>query len=530
MAAKKGLELLYNLLLKDAVMTSGPRSGILSIGPDTRKFAQKKFEAFVEGAKRQGVDLDKYTEQELKYIIELNKPKSPKVIPADSPEGKGITEALFGKKGEVIKADFGEPFAEQAKKFKGPVQTTEDMGELGKVNVDIDYSASLDKPEFFGADAKNMFGEPVKTGSEYFKDMKQFHLNQINRKKKEMVPPTHPNYKLLKKSLQDQEDSLVAAQITEELGGNQNMYDFLRSKQISDPNAKPLKKSDYVKTDDPVIKKDKSKVDEIMDDMKEIEDPEDMATGGRVGFKDGMSRRKFLQIMGGLGSIPILGKFVKFGKAAKSVKAVPIVKTPPVEGKPAWFDSLVNKVIKEGDDMTKQFATKDREIVHATKIDEDAYVRVHQDLDTGTVRVDIDDATTNVMGDQGDAIVSLEFKPGLADETTKGKPPDTFTASENDYRNYADGPDDYVTETVENVVTDTKDLTADLTKVKLYAKGQKKPTINEMMIQKKRKKLLDQAEKEPSQYAADRGPDYDPDYYGDDYDYASGGIAGMLGE
>ena len=40
MAAKKGLELLYNLLLKDAVKTSGPRSGILSIGPDTRKYAQ----------------------------------------------------------------------------------------------------------------------------------------------------------------------------------------------------------------------------------------------------------------------------------------------------------------------------------------------------------------------------------------------------------------------------------------------------------------------------------------------------------
>jgi len=330
MAAKKGLELLYNLLLKDAIKTSGPRSGILSIGPDTRKFAQKRFEAFVEGALRQGVDLDKYTEQELRYIIELNKkPKSPNVIPADSPKGKGITEALFGKKGEVIKADFGEPFAEQAKKFKGPVQKTEDMGKLGKVNVDIDYSASLDKPEFFGADAKNMFGEPVKTGSEYFKDMKQFHLNQINRKKKEMVPPTHSNYKTLKKSLQDQEDSLVAAQIAEELGGNQNMYDFLRTKQISDPNAKPLKKSDYVK----------------------IDDPEDMATGGRAGFKDGMSRRKFLQIMGGLGSMPILGKFLKFGKAAKVVNPVktPIVKLENTTTQmPEWFPSFVNKFRNEG--------------------------------------------------------------------------------------------------------------------------------------------------------------------------------------
>ena len=40
--------------------------------------------------------------------------------------------------------------------------------------------------------------------------------------------------------------------------------------------------------------------------------------------------------------------------------------------------------------MTKQFATKEREIVHATKISDDEYVRVHQDLETGSVRVDYD--------------------------------------------------------------------------------------------------------------------------------------------
>ena len=32
-----------------------------------------------------------------------------------------------------------------------------------------------------------MFGEPARSGSEFFKEKKQFHLNQINRKKKEMV-------------------------------------------------------------------------------------------------------------------------------------------------------------------------------------------------------------------------------------------------------------------------------------------------------------------------------------------------------
>ena len=109
-----GLAILRNLLLKEAAIESGKRSGIAQIGDVTRDIAEKKFQAFVLSAKKQGVDLDKYTEQELKYIIELNKPKGPRVISADSPEGRGITEALLGRKeGKVIKADFGKPFAEE---------------------------------------------------------------------------------------------------------------------------------------------------------------------------------------------------------------------------------------------------------------------------------------------------------------------------------------------------------------------------------------------------------------------------------
>ncbi len=256
--------------------------------------------------------------------------------------------------------------------------------------------------------------------------------------------------------------------------------------------------------------------------------------GFRKQFKDGsgMSRRSFLKILGGLAAIPIVGKFLKPLKTAKGIKSVPIIKTDNVAGKPEWFDALVNKVIIEGDDVTKKFATKDREIVHMKNIDDDAMVTVYRDLDDGTVRVDIDDATTNVMGEQGDSVVSLQVKGGQLEEGVKGKTPVEFEAIEADYRNYMDGPDDYTTETIDNVVGDTKDLTADLTKVKMYAKGQKKPTIKEMMIQRDRAKTLKQAEENPAEYAADRGPQKE---YGDEdielfTDYASGGIARMLGE
>ena len=271
-------------------------------------------------------------------------------------------------------------------------------------------------------------------------------------------------------------------------------------------------------------------IDKITELQKKLRD--DKADGGRIGFKKGMDRRTFLKLMGGVtaagaaaksGILKLLGK-----EPTKAAAKIAEVSTPNIAGKPSWFDALANRVIEEGENVTKNFATKEREVVHLKRLDDETTVYVYRDLDTGTVRVDIDDPFRNVQGDQGDALVSLEFKPGQADETTKGKTPDEFTAVENDYANYMDGPDDYTTEVVDNTVTDTKNLTSDLTKVKLYAKGQKKPTIKEMMIEKNRKEMLKQAEENPSQYAADRYTGPDPEDYIED-DMASGGIAGYSG-
>jgi len=113
-----GLKFLYNLILKDTVKRSGQASGIMSIGDSVRKLANKKFQSYITAAKRQGVDLDKLSEQELKYTLEMNKPKPIRAISADSPEGQGITRDLFNmldrRSGKnVIKTDFGKPFAEE---------------------------------------------------------------------------------------------------------------------------------------------------------------------------------------------------------------------------------------------------------------------------------------------------------------------------------------------------------------------------------------------------------------------------------
>ena len=99
--------------------------------------------------------------------------------------------------------------------------------------------------------------------------------------------------------------------------------------------------------------------------QKKLDDYEDdlpMAQGGiaRLGFKDGMTRRTFLKLLGGMAAVPIVGKFFKLAKVGQKVKQVPVIKTDDVAGKPEWFDALVNKVITEGDDVTKKFATGER--------------------------------------------------------------------------------------------------------------------------------------------------------------------------
>ena len=118
------------------------------------------------------------------------------------------------------------------------------------------------------------------------------------------------------------------------------------------------------------------------------------------------------------------------------------------------------------------------------------------------------------------------LKKGQADETTKGTPADEFSFTENDMRNYMDGPDDYTTEFTENTVRKMKDLTSDLGKIENYATG-KKQTMKQFIESKKRKDKVRFAEEKPAEYAAERGPevDYDPEP-----DFASGGIARMLGE
>ena len=271
------------------------------------------------------------------------------------------------------------------------------------------------------------------------------------------------------------------------------------------------------------IKRFKQKMKEDKDFS--ILDPEDMAQGGRAGFKEGsMTRRTFLKILGGLASIPIVGKILKPVKIGKTVSKVPVIKTAPVEGKPDWFDSLVNKVIVEGDDVTKRFATGERQSIHQKTLDDGSVVRVTEEVDDGVVRVEYE-SSENVFGDP----VQMQYKRPLPDEATPD-PRAEFTTAESGPVGRQSGPDDYDIEIDEVGGTSIRDLDSDVSKLKEYATG-KKPTIKEMMQNKKRKDKA-RAISEESDAQTEAVVRRQGDFVDDDFspDFASGGIAGMLGE
>ena len=147
-------------------------------------------------------------------------------------------------------------------------------------------------------------------------------------------------------------------------------------------------------------------------------DDNDFAEGGRIGFKKGMDRRTFMKYMAGLASIPVVGKLFKGAKLA--TKAAPVAEKAAAASSgqpPAYFFNLVNKIKNLGDDVTKKQAIKEREIVTEYKD-----YKLTEDLDTGEIQISKTKLGYDERFDEG--IISEEymsFKPGQADETTRGK-------------------------------------------------------------------------------------------------------------
>ena len=253
-------------------------------------------------------------------------------------------------------------------------------------------------------------------------------------------------------------------------------------------------------------------------------DPFPFATGGRVGLRVGskMSKRAFLKLLAGLGITGAAAKsgIVSLGGKQTGKQVVKeIVKTPNVAGKPEWFDTLVNKVIAEGVDKTDDLAYKDRMVVHTKKISPNQEVAVYQDLDDGSVRINVGGPIKNRATNDPDQI-DLIVRKGRPEEGGF-KTKDSFEASESEPRVVnQDGDMEF---DGENVVNNVDDLMQDVSNLEEYATGKK-------LVGEKAKKAAEK-QKKFEKFTEDNveQAEYLENKYGPG-DYATGGIARMLGE
>ena len=92
------ISLLRQLLMKEAVKKSAGSSGIMTINKNIAADVDKLLQKYINDALAQGVDLDTLGPEQLKMIVAMNSKATNRVISGSSPEGKAITEKLFGKK------------------------------------------------------------------------------------------------------------------------------------------------------------------------------------------------------------------------------------------------------------------------------------------------------------------------------------------------------------------------------------------------------------------------------------------------
>jgi len=149
------------------------------------------------------------------------------------------------------------------------------------------------------------------------------------------------------------------------------------------------------------------------------------ANGGimRLGFEDGskdpkMNRRTFMKVMGGLASIPVLGKFIK--PAAKVAESAAPVIQKTVEAAPAHFWNLVAKIKTFGDDITQFGALTERQSVKKYKD-----LELTEDMATGQIEIQRVKVAED-MDYYGSPVTEesyMSYRPGeqIFQETANGK-------------------------------------------------------------------------------------------------------------
>ena len=252
--------------------------------------------------------------------------------------------------------------------------------------------------------------------------------------------------------------------------------------------------------------------------------PDYFNTGGRVPFGKGKlvdkGRRAFMQWLAGITGAGIAAGtgLLKFGKTIGTGKTVikagdHIIQGTP--GMPDWFIPLVNRITKEGTDVTKKLGTIERETVHTAKI-KGHDVDVYQDLNTGNIRVSVEGQTGKNLTayDEG---IQLEYKAGEVIEEGKhaGKKTNPeFSTSETEAGYVRIGPDDAELDFGTYKQREGRSI-SDTNFLKNYAK-KKKTTMKEIVETGKKKKEIKYLKENP--HEDPRIPEFDDSGMDDMFD------------
>jgi hypothetical protein len=239
-----------------------------------------------------------------------------------------------------------------------------------------------------------------------------------------------------------------------------------------------------------------------------------------------MDRRTLLKLLGGIAALPALGKAIK-GKGIKSIKAAGKV-LPKVQGMPEWFSPLVNKIMKEGVDVSPAVkrvedmtTVKKLEIPSATG--EPEVITLTQNKVTGEISIESN------YGGVGDAPLEINYRPPKTDiDVTTGKvikEPGDFSVVEQRPRPVG-GPEDADFDfEFENLNID--DAFSDVERLEKIATGK----IKDVKKIEQRAKGRQMLEESPYEDIINRYPDPEIEYdkmkdagFFDD-DYADGGLA-----
>jgi hypothetical protein len=282
------IPLLRRLLMKEAVKDTAGSSGIMSINKNIAAKVEQQVQRYVNDAMRQGVDLDTLSPEQLKMIVQMNKPKPPRVIAGDSPEGRGITEALLGKRGEII--DFP-----QKRSFKQEVDDMIKDGTITKGARGMKKSKKVQDREMFQGANKRL-----KTEAQLKAEMEASNKKAVKNlgNKRQLTEDEYQDF-------------------LDEVGGADQLeaYDF--DGTVGSANKIKKQQADYMAEMQMEYRKGKldpepgsrtpqrkrflqSKLDEAeasgdarllsreeREELFDLDDIEDFAGGGRAGFKGG---------------------------------------------------------------------------------------------------------------------------------------------------------------------------------------------------------------------------------------------------